>query len=69
MICEWWIAKDVKESDRGLILMYYPGICLERLRKNTEILSQVDQSIGRGLNQEPSEYEEGVYISMILKTS
>jgi hypothetical protein len=30
---EWWIRKDLEEKDRGLFLKYYPGICLQKLRK------------------------------------
>jgi hypothetical protein len=37
---EWWIGKDMEGSGRGLILRYYPCICLEGLRKATKILSQ-----------------------------
>jgi hypothetical protein len=33
MTGEWWIGKDLEESGHGIILMYYPGIRLERLRK------------------------------------
>jgi hypothetical protein len=34
-------------------LRYYPGICLEELRKTTKNLSQDSQSLGRGLNPGP----------------
>jgi hypothetical protein len=40
VINEWWIGKDVERSGRGLILRYYPEICLERLRKTTKTLSR-----------------------------
>jgi hypothetical protein len=39
---------------------YYPGICLERLRKTTKNLSQDIPSMGRDLNAGPPEYEVGV---------
>jgi hypothetical protein len=35
---EWWIGKDVEGSDHGLILRYYPSICLEVLRKTMKEL-------------------------------
>jgi hypothetical protein len=41
-------------------LRYYPGICLEGLRKNTENISQDSQSPGRDLNLRPPKYEAGV---------
>jgi predicted Fe-S protein YdhL (DUF1289 family) len=49
----------------NVLSWHLPG----QTEKSTEILSQVDQSMGRDLNQEPSDYEEGVYICMILKAS
>jgi hypothetical protein len=39
----------MKGSGRGLILRYYPGICLEGLRETTENLSQDSRSSGRDL--------------------
>jgi hypothetical protein len=44
-------------------LMYYRGILLERLGKNTKALSQDWHSPGRDLNQWPPEYEAGVLIT------
>jgi hypothetical protein len=44
---------------RSLILRYYLGICLEGLRKITDI-SQDSRSQGRNLNTGPPEYEAGV---------
>jgi hypothetical protein len=41
-------------------LRYYPGICPERLRKTTEILSNDSQSPSSDLNLGPPEYEGGV---------
>jgi hypothetical protein len=32
------LEKDEEGGDRGLLLMYYPSIYLEGLRKNHEIL-------------------------------
>jgi hypothetical protein len=39
---------------------YYPGICLEGLRKTMKNLSQDSRSPGRDLNPGPLEYEAGV---------
>jgi hypothetical protein len=36
MIVEWWIVKDLKVKDRGIILSYYRGIFLQGLRKTTK---------------------------------
>jgi hypothetical protein len=44
-------------------LRHYPGICLERLRKTTKILSQDSRSLGQDLNPGPPEYEPGVLIT------
>jgi hypothetical protein len=33
MISEWLTGQDVEKSERGLILMYYPSIWLQGLRK------------------------------------
>jgi hypothetical protein len=41
-------------------LRYYPGICLEGLRKTTKNLTQDNRSPGRDLNPGPPEYEAGV---------
>jgi hypothetical protein len=44
---EWWlIGKDLVGNSRGLILRYYPGISLERLRKATKYLNQDSRSPG-----------------------
>jgi hypothetical protein len=45
---------------RGLILRYYPSICLEELRKTMKNLSRDSQSPGRDLNPGHPEYEAGV---------
>jgi hypothetical protein len=39
---------------------YYPGICLEGLRKTTKNLSQDSQSLGQDLNPGPPKYNAGV---------
>jgi hypothetical protein len=57
MIGEWWIQKDVEGSGRCLILRYYPGICLERQRKTTKVLSQDSRYPDRVLNPGHLEYE------------
>jgi hypothetical protein len=36
----WWIVNDFVESGRGLIVMYYPGIRVDGLRKTTKHRSQ-----------------------------
>jgi hypothetical protein len=52
IILEWWIGNDVG-GGRGLMKVYYPGICLEGLRKTAENLSQNSRSPGRDLNPGP----------------
>jgi hypothetical protein len=49
VISEWYIGDYIEEIGRGLILRYYPGICLEELRKTMEILSRNSRSRGREL--------------------
>jgi hypothetical protein len=41
----------VEGSGRGLILKYYPGICLEELRKTSKNVSQDSQCPGRDSSQ------------------
>jgi hypothetical protein len=41
-------------------LRYYPGICLEGLRKIMENLNQDSQSMGRDLNSGPPEHKAGM---------
>jgi hypothetical protein len=41
-------------------LKYYPGICLEGLRKTTKNIGQDSRSPGPDLNSGPPEYEAGV---------
>jgi hypothetical protein len=43
-----------------LNLRYYPGICVEGLRKTMKNLSQDSRSPGRDLNPGHPEYEAGV---------
>jgi hypothetical protein len=43
-----------------LILRYYPGICLERLRQTIKNLSEDSLTPGRDLNPDPPEYEARV---------
>jgi len=50
MICEWRIGMDVKRCDCSW-LRYYPGICMDGLRKNMENISQDSQWPGQDLNQ------------------
>jgi hypothetical protein len=59
MLGEWWIVKDVEGSGRGLILMHYPGICLEGQSTTTTILNEDNQS-RQDLNPELPEYDAGV---------
>jgi hypothetical protein len=50
VISEWWsIGRDLVESGHGLILRYYSGICLEGLRKTTNISSKIAGRWGRYL--------------------
>jgi hypothetical protein len=63
MTGELLIGKDVKGSGRGLILRYYPGICLEGLSKTTIFLSQDSRSPERDLNLEPRKSEAGVLLT------
>jgi hypothetical protein len=44
-------------SDHGLILRYYPNICLEGLSKSTKYLSQDSKSPDQDLNPGPPAYE------------
>jgi hypothetical protein len=55
--------KGFKGSGRVLILIYYPGIRLEGLRKTTKNLSEDSLSSARNSNPEPPEYEAGVMIT------
>jgi hypothetical protein len=56
-----WNGCERKQS--GLILRYYPNICLEGLRKTTKVLSQDSQSPGQDFNMGPRKYEAGVLIT------
>jgi hypothetical protein len=60
MMGEWWIWKDIQGSGRGLILRFYPSICLEGMRKTTKNLSQDIRSPGWYFNPGLPEYEAGV---------
>jgi hypothetical protein len=57
VIAESRNGKDVVGSGRGLIIRYYPGVCLEGLKKTTKSLSQDSRSLGRDLKPGPPEYE------------
>jgi hypothetical protein len=59
-ISEWWIGKNVEGSGSGLILRYYPCICLNGAKKTTRNLSQDRQSPGRDMNLGPPEYKAAV---------
>jgi hypothetical protein len=56
VISVWLIGKDLEGGDRGLILRYYPGICLQGLRETTKDLRQDKQYQGRNMNPGPPEY-------------
>jgi hypothetical protein len=60
MIREWWNGEDLEGSGYGLILSYYPGICLEGRMKTKTDRSQDVRSPGRDLNLGSPEYEAGV---------
>jgi hypothetical protein len=62
VISEFWIGKDLEGSSRGLILSYYPGMHLERLR-TPQNLSRDSRSPDRDLNLGPSVYESGALTS------
>jgi hypothetical protein len=47
---------------------YFPGICLEGVRKTTKYLSQDNRSLGRDLNLGPPEYEAGVLTTQPLRS-
>jgi hypothetical protein len=49
----------------GLILRYYPGIFLKRLRKITRNLCQDSRSPGRDLNPGPTEWYPSVYVQVL----
>jgi hypothetical protein len=52
--------KDLEGSGCATILRFFPGICLEGLRKNTENLNQDSSSPDRDLNPEHPKYKAGV---------
>jgi hypothetical protein len=52
--------EGLEGSSHGLILRYYPGICLEGLSKSMKNLCQDSWSPGLDLNPGPPEYEAGV---------
>jgi hypothetical protein len=68
MISEWWIGKDLEGSDRVLILMYYPGIFLEGLRKVTKTLSQNSPSALQDMNPRPLKFEAGLLTSRLRRS-
>jgi hypothetical protein len=49
-------------------LRYYPGICLEGLRKATKNASQNNRSAGRDLNPGPPVYEAEVLIIRLRRS-
>jgi hypothetical protein len=60
VISEWWIGKDLEGSGHDLILRYYPGICLEGLRKTMKTLRQDSQSLSQDLNLGFPDHKAGV---------
>jgi hypothetical protein len=44
----------------AVVAQYYPGICLEGMRKTMKNLIEDSQSLGQDMKQRPSEYEAGV---------
>jgi hypothetical protein len=60
---EWLIGKDLEGSGCILVLRFYPCICLEGLRKNTENLSQVASPQAEIWTRTP-EYEAGVFTTL-----
>jgi hypothetical protein len=56
-------GKDMEGSKCGLMLRYYPGICLEGLMKTTKTISQDNRYPGRDLNLGTPEYEAGAVIT------
>jgi hypothetical protein len=57
----------VEGNGRGLIVRYYPIICLEELRKAMKNLSQDSRSPGRDLNLGPPECEAGLLTTQSLR--
>jgi hypothetical protein len=53
-------------SGHGLILRYYPSICMEGLRKTTKTLTHDSWSTDRDLNQGAPKYEAGVLTALPL---
>jgi hypothetical protein len=54
------IRKNLEGSGSGIILRYYPEICLAGLRNTTQNLGQDSRSPARDLNQGPPECEAGM---------
>jgi hypothetical protein len=48
----WWIGKDLVGRGHGLIIRYYPGICLEGQRKTMKNLSQDSWLPGQRLERD-----------------
>jgi hypothetical protein len=59
---------DVEANDRGLILRYYPRICLEGLRNPTINLSKYNRAPGGDLNPRPPEYEARVLATRLRRS-
>jgi hypothetical protein len=60
--------KGLEGSDRGLILRYYPGICLEGLRKNTKCSVRIADLRGEILTRDlPNTKQECEVVGHHLK--
>jgi hypothetical protein len=59
-----WNGNDIEGGGHDLYLRYYPGICLEELRKIiNKNLSEVSQTLDHDMKSGPPEYEAGVLIT------
>jgi len=59
--------KGCKASGRGL--WYYPGICLEGLRKTTKNFSQDSQHTGWDLSPGPPKYQTGMLTAQMRRST